>query len=503
MTSKKFENILSLSDWEIETDNGFKPLKNISKTIQYDVWYIRTTSHELYCADDHILFDNNNNQVYVKDLKIGNYIQTDSGIEPVLCLYKTDKKENMYDTEVDSTEHSYYSNGIKSHNTTITVCFLLWYVLFHSHKAVAVLANKGSSAMDIVGRIETAYINLPKWIQQGVSSWNKGSFQLENGSSVVSAATSSDAVRGRSYSCVTGDTMITVLDDSDKIYYIPINKCEEIKRESIMKQKKYYYVYKVTNNINNKEYIGFHSTNDLNDGYMGSGKLIIKAIEKYGIENFSKEILKIFDNKKDAEDYERKLVNEEYVMREDTYNISIGGNVCILHGKFNGFYGKKHTKETLEKIQNTRKKNNKPINYPKSIKVNEMKIGNYIFNSYRHASNELELSRCEIDCLLYNNKDCYFLDKNKQESFEINYRTYLEDKKKRSELHWKRVSEYMKSDAHKLEVSKALSGSKRPWVANKINKDPNKIAKTAEKHRGMKRSEETRKRMSEAQKKKI
>ena len=132
-----------------------------------------------------------------------------------------------------------------------------------------------------------------------------------------------------------------------------------------------------------------------------------------------------------------------------------------------------------------------------------MKIGNYIFNSYRHASNELELSRCEIDCLLYNNKDCYFLDKNKQESFEINYRTYLEDKKKRAELHWKRVSEYMKSDAHKLEVSKALSGSKRPWVANKINKDPNKIAKTAEKHRGMKRSEEARKRMSEAQKRRF
>ena len=216
MKTKKFENTLFLSDWEIETDTGFKLLKNISKTVQYDVWFIRTTSHELYCADDHILFDNNNNQVYVKDLKIGNYIQTDSGIEPVLCLYKTDKKENMYDTEVDSTEHSYYSNGIKSHNTTITVCFLLWYVLFHSHKAIAVLANKGSSAMDIVGRIETAYINLPKWIQQGVSSWNKGSFQLENGSSVVSAATSSDAVRGRSYSvifideCLGGDSKVTI-----------------------------------------------------------------------------------------------------------------------------------------------------------------------------------------------------------------------------------------------------------------------------------------------------
>lgn len=72
-----------------------------------------------------------------------------------------------------------------------------------------------------------------------------------------------------------------------------------------IQNKKYYYVYRIVNDINGKEYTGFHSTNDLDDGYMGSGNLIIKAIEKYGIEHFHKEIIQIFDNQRDAEKLER------------------------------------------------------------------------------------------------------------------------------------------------------------------------------------------------------
>ena len=116
-------------------------------------------------------------------------------------------------------------------------------------------------------------------------------------------------------------------------------------------QKKYYTIYKITNLINGKIYIGFHSTNDLDDGYMGSGKGIKRAIKKYGEENFHKEILAIYDNQKDAEDLERELVNEDFVNRLDTYNMTIGGNVCILWGENNGFYGKHHTEDTIRNIQ--------------------------------------------------------------------------------------------------------------------------------------------------------
>lgn len=82
-----------------------------------------------------------------------------------------------------------------------------------------------------------------------------------------------------------------------------------------------YTIYKVTNNINGKYYIGKHQTKDLNDGYMGSGKLIRRAIEKYGMENFTKEILFIFDNEEEMNAKEKALVN----INEMSYNLCEGG----------------------------------------------------------------------------------------------------------------------------------------------------------------------------------
>lgn len=88
---------------------------------------------------------------------------------------------------------------------------------------------------------------------------------------------------------------------------------------------KYHYFYKITNLINNKYYYGIHSTNDLNDGYMGSGKALKSAIKKYGIVNFKKDIIRFFDNLKDLSDFEKIVVNEDLLKDPNCYNLVKGG----------------------------------------------------------------------------------------------------------------------------------------------------------------------------------
>jgi hypothetical protein len=86
--------------------------------------------------------------------------------------------------------------------TTTSVAYLLWMTLFNDSQSIAVLANKGSLARDILAKYCLAYENLPMWLQQGVVTWNKGNVELENGSKIIASSTSSSAVRGGSFNLV-------------------------------------------------------------------------------------------------------------------------------------------------------------------------------------------------------------------------------------------------------------------------------------------------------------
>lgn len=93
-----------------------------------------------------------------------------------------------------------------------------------------------------------------------------------------------------------------------------------------MKKRKYYYFYKITNNINGHFYYGVHCTDNLDDGYMGSGYRLHLAYKKYGLSNFTKEILKYFDSKSEMYKYESEIVTDEMIRNPKCYNIMKGGS---------------------------------------------------------------------------------------------------------------------------------------------------------------------------------
>ncbi len=86
--------------------------------------------------------------------------------------------------------------------STTVVSYLLHYAIFNDNVNIAILANKASTARDLLQRLQTAYENLPKWLQQGIVAWNRGSMELENGSKILAASTSASAVRGGSYNII-------------------------------------------------------------------------------------------------------------------------------------------------------------------------------------------------------------------------------------------------------------------------------------------------------------
>ena len=105
----------------------------------------------------------------------------------------------------------------QSGKSTTIIAYLLHYVLFNPTVNVAILANKAATARDLLGRLQLAYENLPKWLQQGVMIWNKGSLELENGSKILASSTSASAVRGGSYNIIF----------LDEFAYVPANVAEQ------------------------------------------------------------------------------------------------------------------------------------------------------------------------------------------------------------------------------------------------------------------------------------
>lgn len=125
------------------------------------------------------------------------YIQSIKKIKsvPVRCI------------QVDNKNHMFLCGKtmIPTHNSTSYVAYALWYLIFHKNVEVALLANKGQTARELLSRIQVAWENLPLWMQQGVVVWNKGSIELENGSKIIATNTASNSIRGYSFNLIILD----------------------------------------------------------------------------------------------------------------------------------------------------------------------------------------------------------------------------------------------------------------------------------------------------------
>jgi hypothetical protein len=142
----------------------------------------------LRCKEDPVYFARN----YIK------IVSLDHGLVPF--------KMYPFQEKLISRFHEHRFNICKmprqTGKSTTCVSYLLHYAVFNDNVNIAILANKASTARDLLQRLQLAYENLPKWMQQGILSWNKGSLELENGSKIIAASTSASAVRGGSYNII-------------------------------------------------------------------------------------------------------------------------------------------------------------------------------------------------------------------------------------------------------------------------------------------------------------
>tara|TARA_R110002074_G_scaffold61731_4_gene149036 strand:- start:1103 stop:2746 length:1644 start_codon:yes stop_codon:yes gene_type:complete len=155
------------------------------------------------CAEDPIYF-------------VKNYVQIVSLDHGLVPFEMYDFQEGMVSTMHDN-RFSIFKLPRQSGKSTIIISYLLHYALFNANVNIAVLANKSSTARDILSRLQLAYENLPKWMQQGIIAWNKGNIELENGSKIIAASTSSSAIRGGSYNIIF----------LDEFAFVPSNVAEQ------------------------------------------------------------------------------------------------------------------------------------------------------------------------------------------------------------------------------------------------------------------------------------
>ena len=205
-SEEKLIKSFELSGINVANENGWTNATHIHLTKPFEIYKLTLENGlTLECADEHIVFTEDYQEKWVKDLTINDYVITEYGLSKVVSVERTGQFINMCDMTVDNDRHSYYTNGILSHNTTTSAVFMLHYILFNIDKNALVLGNKRKTAVEILDKAKKIYLELPYFLKPGIYKWNEAEIVLDNGCRLMAEATTINSGISFTFHCVLAD----------------------------------------------------------------------------------------------------------------------------------------------------------------------------------------------------------------------------------------------------------------------------------------------------------
>lgn len=217
------EHTLQEDLFYIYTDSGFQPLSHFLLTKPFEQYtIILENGYEFTAADEHTVFDEYMHEVYVDDLREGDYIQTDKGISKVKSIIYNSTKLSMCDVSVNDENHRFYANGILHHNSVVTAIYCLWKMLFNVDKQGLILSKSGAAGVDLLKKIKDMFLHLPYYLKPGIYKWNQTSVAFDNNSNIGTEAFSPTAGLGKTINFLILDEFAWCPPNETELFYMNI-----------------------------------------------------------------------------------------------------------------------------------------------------------------------------------------------------------------------------------------------------------------------------------------
>lgn len=219
---KKIMDSISLSGYEVLSDTGYVDMFEIHKTQPYRSYRVTLENGlSIECADNHILFNDSLDDVFVIDLKKDDLIFTEFGTSRVLSVEYLGYSLSMFDISVGEN-HRYYTNNILSHNTINSAITILHFITFNNDKNAMIVANIAATTIEIIDKIKAIYVLLPFFLKVPIKNWNQRSMICGNGCRIKSAARSKTPAIGFTIDLLYMDEFAHIPSNIIEPYYTAV-----------------------------------------------------------------------------------------------------------------------------------------------------------------------------------------------------------------------------------------------------------------------------------------